>query len=173
MPYAIDFQNKVNAPNIPVERITNVLIELLTAHTLPPDASLTIVITDDAHVSRLNEQFRGVAAPTDVLSFPSDTPLRPSDWNTVEESDPYLGDLLIAYPYTVQQAAELGHAIDDELILLSIHGTLHLLGYDHDTPSNQAIMWDVQHNALGWANVPIDVPHFTFDDSPPPADLAE
>ena len=100
MPFVIDFQNEIDAPNIPVERITGVLTELLTAHTLPPDAGLTIVITDDAQVAALNEQFRGIVSPTDVLSFPSEIPRAPSDWSMVEP-EYYLGDLLIAYPYTV------------------------------------------------------------------------
>jgi len=170
MAFEIDFQNNVDAPDIPTARITAAISQILTAHRIPPDTSLTIVITDDDQVAALNEQFRGVAAPTDVLSFPADDPLPPSEWHTLEESDLYLGDLLIAYPYTVHQAAELGHAIADELILLSIHGTLHLLGYDHDTPENQDAMWRVQHEALSGANVPIVVPRFTFDDPALPDD---
>ncbi|MEO1646460.1 MAG: rRNA maturation RNase YbeY, partial [Chloroflexota bacterium] len=57
-------------------------------------------------------------------------------------------DLIIAFPYTQAQAKRLGHDINDTLALLVIHGTLHLLGYDHDTPENRAEMWSVQANTL-------------------------
>ena len=61
----------------------------------------------------------------------------------------YLGDILIAFPYTVRQAARHGNAVDAELRLLAVHGTLHLLGYDHDTPEAEAVMWAIQEAMLG------------------------
>ncbi|MFN8564627.1 MAG: rRNA maturation RNase YbeY [Anaerolineae bacterium] len=60
----------------------------------------------------------------------------------------YLGDLVIAYPYAAAQAQREGHALDDSLALLVVHGTLHLLGYDHDTPEHRAHMWAAQELAL-------------------------
>lgn len=107
--------------------------------------SLTIVITDNASVQALNQQHRGVDAPTDVLSFPAD-PL-PPELQAVDEM-PYCGDLIIAYPYAKAQAEKLNHALADSLCLLVVHGTLHLLGYDHDTPDNRRTMWTAQAQAL-------------------------
>jgi len=94
------------------------------------------------------------------LSFPAD-PLPPE---IAEEEAPYLGDLIVGYAYTQRHAAEAQHALDDELVLLAIHGTLHLLGYDHDTADNQAKMWAVQQTALTKAGVAIQVELFTFGD---------
>ncbi len=110
-----------------------------------PHAGLSIVIDTDAAVQALNVQFRGVAAPTDVLSFPAD----PLPEGLAESQDvPYIGDLVIAYPYASTQAARLGHPLKDSLALLVVHGTLHLLGHDHDTPARKAAMWQAQADAL-------------------------
>jgi probable rRNA maturation factor len=119
---------------------------VLDAHEVHPDSGLTVVITSDDFVRGLNMQFRGIDSPTDVLSFPADEPLID---DSGEEEPPYLGDILIAYPYASAQAAREGHALDDSLALLVVHGTLHLLGYDHDTPENRAEMWAAQAEALG------------------------
>lgn len=110
-----------------------------------PQAALSIVIDSDAAVQALNVQFRGVDAPTDVLSFPAD----PLPEGLAEADDaPYVGDLVIAYPYASTQAARLGHPLKDSLALLVVHGTLHLLGHDHDTPARKAAMWQAQAQAL-------------------------
>jgi probable rRNA maturation factor len=108
------------------------------------DAALTIVLTSDAHIMALNQQFRGVSAPTDVLSFPADPIPMPDG---VDEPR-YLGDLVIAHPYALAQAKKLGHDPGESMALLVIHGTLHLLGYDHDTPERKSEMWAAQKMIL-------------------------
>lgn len=125
---------------------------VLAAHEIAGDSALTVVITTDAEVAALNRQFRGLDAPTDVLSFPADAP-------PVEEEDepPYLGDLIIAYPYASAQAAQEGHPLQDSLALLVVHGTLHLLGYDHDTPEHRAEMWAEQAAALEGLAISTDI----------------
>jgi len=109
---------------------------------------VTVVITDDAQSQSLNSDYRGVDAPTDVLSFasqenssdgPDDTLILPPE--LMAEMNAYLGDLIIAYPYTERQAAKYGNSIEAELRLLAVHGTLHLLGYDHSTPEEEQVMW--------------------------------
>jgi probable rRNA maturation factor len=105
--------------------------------------ALSIVITDDDEVAALNRQFRGIDAPTDVLSFPADEP------PIMQLDEPrYLGDLVIAYPYAKAQAEREGYSLDDSLALLVIHGTLHLLGYDHATLGEKTTMWAAQAQAL-------------------------
>ena len=101
-----------------------------------PDSSLTIALSDDTAVAALNRQYRDIDAPTDVLSFPMDG------------LPGYLGDLVIAYPYAKAQAEREGHALGDSLALLVVHGTLHLLGYDHGAPEQRAAMWAAQEAAL-------------------------
>jgi probable rRNA maturation factor len=107
---------------------------------------LTIVITGDAEVQALNLQYRGIDEPTDVLSFPTEE--QAPGFVTAPEMGNYLGDIVIALPFTERQAAGLGRPLRDELRLLVVHGTLHLLGYDHAEPEDEAVMWARQDKIL-------------------------
>jgi len=121
-------------------------LELVAQETLAQvggakDADLTLLLTGDDQIQELNHQFLGIDAPTDVLSFPA------------EEFDPdsgllYLGDIILSYPRALNQAAESGHPVQDELQLLVVHGVLHLLGYDHAEPAGKAEMWALQADVL-------------------------
>jgi probable rRNA maturation factor len=120
-----------------------------------PQGELTLVVTGDEEVQALNLQFLGEDHPTDVLSFPSaeqPTETGRSVFVTAPDAEPqtapYLGDILIALPYTQRQAAELGRELKAELRLLAVHGTLHLLGYDHAEPEEEAVMWARQDAIL-------------------------
>jgi probable rRNA maturation factor len=116
---------------------------------------LTLVVTGDEEVQALNLQFLGEDHPTDVLSFPSaeeaSEPGRPV-FITAPDAEPeaaaYLGDILIALPFARRQAGDLGRELRAELRLLAVHGTLHLLGYDHAEPEEEAIMWARQDAIL-------------------------
>jgi probable rRNA maturation factor len=106
-----------------------------------PAAGLTIVISDDAQLHALNRQFLGIDAPTDVLSFPTgDT--------DPDSGETYLGDVLISHARATVQAMAGGHALQDELQLLVVHGVLHLLGFDHAEPDEKARMWAIQAQVL-------------------------
>jgi probable rRNA maturation factor len=157
--YVIDIQNEYGVEDLPTDRIIEAIRLVLDRHEVEAGTTVSVVVTDDEHVRQLNIEFRDVDAATDILSFPAD-PL-PEE---IEDEAPYLGDLIIAYPYTQHEAAEAGHDINDELVLLVVHGTLHLLGYDHDNDENQNQMWMAQSELLAQLGVPIDVPRFTFDD---------
>lgn len=109
------------------------------------NGEVTVVITDDETVRDLNRTYRGVDRATDVLSFPmqeGDAPLPPGEV-------PYLGDVIIAFPVAATQASRYGHTVQEELRLLTVHGILHLLGYDHTTPEEEAEMWRRQEAVLG------------------------
>ncbi len=123
-------------------------IQVLSSHHINPRSSMTVVITGDETVAALNRQFRGVDSPTDVLSFPA--AVLPVD---IPDEPPYLGDLVIAYPYTAAQAERELQSLADTLLLLVVHGTLHLLGYDHDTAANRRRMWAAQEAALVALNI--------------------
>jgi probable rRNA maturation factor len=110
-------------------------------------AEVTLVITDDEAVATLNRQYRAMEGPTDVLSFPAQEPT--PGFVSAPEADAYLGDILIALPFTRRQAAELGRPLAAELRLLAVHGVLHLLGYDHAEPAEEAAMWAIQDAILG------------------------
>ena len=124
----------------------------LTALTAPA-ASLTIVVTDDDQVQALNRDYRGVDTPTDVLSFAAqDTQeaavklVIPAELAATVAA--YLGDIVIALPYAERQAARFGNSLADELRLLTVHGVLHLMGYDHATQAEEDAMWAIQEAVL-------------------------
>ena len=116
-----------------------------------PDGEVTLVVTSDEEVAAYNQQYRGVEGPTDVLSFAAQEPT--PGFVSAPEMANYLGDIVIALPFTRRQAAALGRPLTDELRLLAVHGTLHLLGYDHAEPEEEASMWERQDAILaGLAN---------------------
>jgi probable rRNA maturation factor len=140
---------------LPEHRLVEAVGWVLAEHRVAPGTGISLVITTDEEMRRFNRQFRGVDTTTDTLSFPADPP-------PIPEEEPYLGDLILALPYIERQAAAEQHSMLDELILAIIHGTLHLLGYDHDTAERQAAMWAVQEKALAAMAIDIVVPLFEF-----------
>jgi probable rRNA maturation factor len=97
-------------------------------------------------VQQLNAQYRGIDAPTDVLSF-ENTP--DPDFPELDETEAgHLGDIIIAYPVAEAQAMAAGHTAQQEVILLAVHGLLHLLGFDHDTSENKEKMWQTQRQIM-------------------------
>jgi len=129
-----------------IERAARFTLEI--SKPLNPDlesdtvnGDITVVLTDDTELHELNLQYLGVDAPTDVLSFPA------------AESDPetgtlYLGDILISIPRATQQAEAAGHRVEDEVQLLVVHGTLHLLGHDHAEAEEKTLMWQAQAEVM-------------------------
>ncbi|MBN1285218.1 MAG: rRNA maturation RNase YbeY [Anaerolineae bacterium] len=154
MTYHVDVQaDPAFAGVISTAALRRAAAEVLRRQSAPPESGLVLVITGDAAVQALNAQFRGVDAPTDVLSFPADAPPVP------EAVDyPYLGDIIIAYPRAAAQAAQAGHSAEAELLLLVVHGVLHLLGFDHDTGAARAAMWAAQTAALEAIGAPVSSP---------------
>ncbi len=108
------------------------------------EGALSILVTTAEAVQALNRQFRGVDAPTDVLSFGTEA----DDGFFAPQDVPYLGDIVIAAPVARRQAAAMGHTPAAEMMLLTIHGVLHLLGYDHHTPAEKNEMWRKQAEIL-------------------------
>jgi probable rRNA maturation factor len=106
--------------------------------------ALTVTLTSRERVHELNRDYAGIDEPTDVLSFGAE-----GEAYAVEPGEPpYIGDVIIAYPVAQEQAAAANSLVISELQLLTIHGTLHLLGYDHATPDQQAEMWAFQSAAM-------------------------
>lgn len=93
-----------------------------------PDAEVSLVITNDVEMRRLNREYRGVDATTDVLAFAMS---EGEELALPKGQAQHLGDIVISRPRAVVQAEQQGHAVDCELALLIVHGCLHLIGYDH------------------------------------------
>ncbi len=93
------------------------------------DAELSVTFTDNEGIQRLNLEFRGIDAPTDVLSFPL------TDYNgtelPIDEPECSLGDIVISLERAREQAEQFGHSLEREIAFLTVHSMLHLLGYDH------------------------------------------
>lgn len=111
-----------------------------------PDAELAIVLVDETAMEQLHLQWMGEPGPTDVLSFPMDE-LRPGrDGETSAEG--ILGDIVLCPTVAASQAEAAGHSVMAELSLLTIHGLLHLLGYDHSEPEGEKEMFGLQADIL-------------------------
>ncbi|MBQ1893222.1 MAG: rRNA maturation RNase YbeY, partial [Clostridia bacterium] len=99
------------------------------------EGEISIVLTDDETIHGYNRDFRGVDRPTDVLSFPAS-----EGEELIGIPDGHLGDIMISVETAERQAKELGHSTEREIAFLAVHGTLHVLGYDHMTPEDEEIM---------------------------------
>lgn len=108
-------------------------------------SDMTIMFVDPDPIAVLHERWMGLEGPTDVMSFPMDE-LRPGDSNAQPEG--ILGDIIICPWVAQQQAVAAGHSTMEEMMLLAIHGTLHLLGYDHSTSQQEKQMFGLQRQLL-------------------------
>ena len=126
-------------------------LQALTMHAMAhmkvhPDADVAIVLVDEKTMSDLHLQWMDEPGPTDVLSFPMDE-LRPG----LEGDDAVegiLGDIVLCPTVAQQQAEAAGHSLMDELHLLTVHGMLHLLGFDHAEPEEEKEMFGLQGEIL-------------------------
>lgn len=148
-PANIDMQiDPAYQEQVPVQRLHQIVAAALR-HENADGAELTLVLADDALLQQLNRDYRGIDEPTDVLSFASqEAGQQGGIFVTAPEALNYLGDVIISFPTAQRQAAAAGHSVDDELSLLAVHGVLHLLGYDHASPEQEADMWARQAQIL-------------------------
>ena len=126
--------------DIDVDRIINdVVKQAVDEYYGDDDIELSVTLTDNDGIKKLNSEFREIDAPTDVLSFPMLEFGTPGDFETISDSDIVdpdtdeimLGDIVISLEKVVSQALEYGHSKDRELAFLVAHSMLHLMGYDH------------------------------------------
>lgn len=104
-------------------------------------AELSLVLGTDADLCELNRQWRGVDATTDVLSFPMEEAEEGEPrWDEDEEEPWLIGDVIVSLTRAQAQAEEYGHSVERELAFLVVHGTLHLLGFDHETDEERQEM---------------------------------
>jgi probable rRNA maturation factor len=106
-------------------------------------AAVTVLLTDDAQVQALNREFRGKDAATNVLSFPA-----------AETARPHLGDVALAYGVCAREALAQRKLLDHHLAHLTVHGVLHLLGYDHEAEAEAEAMEQTERRVLERLGVP-------------------
>ena len=111
-----------------------------------PRAELCLRLVDEPAMETLHVQWMDLPGPTDVMSFPMDE-LRPGR-DGEEPAEGVLGDIVLCPGVAAAQAREAGHATEEELLLLTTHGILHLLGYDHAEPEDEKEMFELQRQLL-------------------------
>ncbi|QEO09811.1 rRNA maturation RNase YbeY [Protaetiibacter larvae] len=148
MSIEINNESGVAVDEAALQRLASYALDFLHVH---PDADLAIVLVDEAAMEQLHVQWMDEPGPTDVLSFPMDE-LRPG---TDDEITPagLLGDIVLCPQVAIEQARSAGHSTQDELQLLTAHGLLHLLGFDHAEPDEEKEMFGLQRDILvGYAH---------------------
>lgn len=131
---------------------------VLDSMRVHPLAELSVLLVDVPAMADLHQRWLGEEGPTDVLAFPMDELRRPSHGSAQPEHGPddtaaqaLLGDVVLCPQVAQEQARQAEHGIQDELDVLCTHGILHLLGYDHAEPQEQAAMFGLQDRLLaGW-----------------------
>lgn len=157
----LEFENEGNYDlGFDAEKLAAVVIgQVLDQEKCPYEAMAEVILTDGETIRRMNSEFRGIDRETDVLSFPMTGFPVPADYDfleTEEANDSFhpetgellLGDIVISVPRAREQAEEYGHSLKREYAFLIAHSTLHLLGYDHMTPEEAAVMERKQETAL-------------------------
>jgi len=142
---SIEVLNESGRP-LDVKRLVDLSRFVLERLRVHPLAELCIKAVDEDTMTELNEKWMEGDGPTDVLAFPMDE-LRPGLVNEDPEEG-ILGDLMLCPSVAERQAATAGHPTDAELELLTVHGILHLLGYDHAEPQEHEEMFGLQDQLL-------------------------
>lgn len=132
-----------NEQGIPVDhdRLSALAAHVLETEEVDEEAELSVLFVTAEHMRRLNSHFAGDDHPTDVLAFPMND-------DDDEDDAVLLGDVVVCPEVARRNADKLGHRLDDELSILVVHGTLHLLGYDHQGSEDSATMERKQRDIL-------------------------
>lgn len=145
-------------PELDYEELLNrVMVACLDYEDCPYETEISVVLTDNQEIHEINKEFRGVDAPTDVLSFPSIEFDEPADFSTLEDTQPecfhpetgelIMGDIVISVERARSQAEEYGHSMLREIAFLMAHSMFHLMGYDHMTDEERNVM-EAKQDAL-------------------------
>lgn len=146
MPQIKPIAHIINEINFPIDiDIPSILFSIVQCLKIEPHIEISIKFVNDEEMTEYNKLYNGYAKSTDVLSFVGAV-TNPQTGRLI------LGDILINFPFIQKSAIESNLNPQSELTLMVIHGTLHLLGYDHDTPENKKSMWKIQNDLLDMNN---------------------
>jgi len=143
MSIEINNESAISVDEATIQRLATFALDQMHVH---PDAELAIVLVDEAAMEQLHVQWMDEPGPTDVLSFPMDE-LRPGTEDAPTPAG-LLGDIVLCPQVAIAQAETAGHSTLDELLLLTTHGLLHLLGFDHAEPDEEKVMFGIQRDIL-------------------------
>ena len=141
-----------------LEIFSSVAETVLKAENCPFEAEVNLTLVDKESIQELNKEHRGIDRVTDVLSFPLTDFEIPGDFSKLDEKSAdcfnpgskelLLGDIVICMERAKEQAEEYGHSLKREFAFLIAHSMLHLLGFDHEDPEEEKIMFQKQEQAL-------------------------
>lgn len=144
MKLLVDIQTASSAPVPAAKDIRHWIGTALSGQTTREQVEISVRLVDDAEMAQLNETYRGKKGATNVLSFPADLP--------PDLELPLLGDIVICAPVVASEAAQQGKSASAHWAHMTIHGTLHLLGYDHIEEDDATIMEALESALLGQLN---------------------
>jgi probable rRNA maturation factor len=121
----------------------------LDAMRVNPLAELSVLLVELDVMAELHERWLELPGPTDVMSFPMDELDATRRPDSLDDPESILGDIVLCPAFAREQAREAGHGLPAELHLLTVHGVLHLLGYDHAEPEQEREMFGLQNQLLG------------------------
>ncbi|SJZ96278.1 rRNA maturation RNase YbeY [Selenihalanaerobacter shriftii] len=136
-----NLQEKIEVDKNSKELINQVIIKAAQLEEATPK-EVSVALVDNKYIKELNHEYRNKDEPTDVLSFPLD--------------DEFLGDIIISLERAKEQAKEYGHSLAREIGFLTVHGMLHLLGYDHKEQDDKAKMRNQEEKVLKQLNLKRD-----------------
>lgn len=129
---------KIDLHNLTDYEIKDLILDLNEVfEPIVSKSGFQLILVDEKEIQRLNNFFRGTDKSTDVLSFANE-----------ESDDESLGDVFVCLSVAARQAHELKQSLVEEVVFLAVHGYLHLIGYDHDTPEKEKIMIAKQNEIL-------------------------
>jgi probable rRNA maturation factor len=142
----IEITNESGVTGVDETKLLRLMEYNLAELHVSPEADVAIILVDEGAMEALHVQWMDEPGPTDVLSFPMDE-LRPG---TEDMPTPpgLLGDIVLCPQVAETQARDAGHSTEDELLLLTTHGLLHLLGFDHAEPDEEREMFALQRDLL-------------------------
>lgn len=126
-----------------VQRLASFTLESMFVH---PDTEVSVMLVNEAAIEQLHVQWMNEPGATDVLSFPMDE-LRPGRPDSLSPAG-LLGDIVVCPQIAAVQADAAGHSLEQEITVLVTHGMLHLLGFDHGTPDEEAEMFGLQRDIV-------------------------
>ena len=138
----ISVRNDSSNTTFDVEIVHRVVLATVNSHNLE-DYEVSVLLTDDPRMTELNREYRGINAPTDVLAFA----MREGEDSEMVAPN-MLGDVVISLETAERQAITEKHSLEEEVSFLTVHGVLHLLGYDHQTEKEAAVMFEKQNIIL-------------------------
>ncbi len=130
------------------ERLIDVARFAIAAMDVHPGAELSMVLVDEPTMAGLHEQWMDLPGPTDVMSFPMDELTPGGRPDAPEPGEAQLGDIVLCPTFAAKQAIAARHSAEHELAILTVHGVLHLLGFDHAEPEEEKRMFGLQNQIV-------------------------